>query len=351
MPFPLLVLLPVGAAAAGAALIWKGRKRKGVPDILLQLRNIPQIAEAYRRNGGEVALGRPTSPAIGVKGGKGFIQPLTGSGGYPCAIFWKKDAPRAFVVRGGFYGLYTYLTTPKERKRIGIQVKAKDRSLATGGNEGWWPIEDEQTTAMTALGVGRGAASFKQTQRFQNGFQFAWYSATERLTARIGIATVYDSKPPKALRAWYQKSWGKIAIFMINPAAGVVALTMGDLKRGLDMAIAIGTDPAVLATVGLGVILAIPTGGSSLAAAAPLVVNAVALTAARQIASEIVKEAALAIGEATGNPNVAQITGAIGQGALGGPAGIQSAMTEFAGKKGLALIKAEGTAAMKQGQA
>lgn len=144
------------------------------------MRDFPQIREAYDRNGGAPVLGRPAGPAVGVRNGRGFIQPFEGNSGQPAAIFAHVGA-QAYVVRGGFYALHNFLG-PK----IG------------------WPIKDEYEIRVKGLGINSGQVKRYQKQRFDTGVEFLLDKDTGLLKATWNMSVIYSSRPPpKTDTPWY----------------------------------------------------------------------------------------------------------------------------------------------------
>lgn len=198
------------------------------------------IKEAYDRYGAAV-LGQPIAPAIGV-GGKGFVQTFTGSGGYPAAIFMRRGAP-GYVVRGGFYDIF------RRFKAVG------------------WPLEDERRVAgqspieRQVIGIAaRQQGAWHSAQRFSRSVM-TWNPVTQNVTLKIGNLPAWNSirrKPPRRT-AWYEDAWDLTVEYGGTVAAVGTAVTL---------------IPAVIAGVGVGVILAPVTGGASLLGAGATVIAA-----------------------------------------------------------------------------
>ena len=279
-------ILVVGGASAVAAValsyaLTKPRRRPPPPaaraapkvDLTMTIVGLPEIKAAYERNGGAAVLGTPLSPAVAVKGGKGFVQPLTGTPGYPAAIFARDG--QAFVVQGGFYQLHTHF----------------------GGLKIGWPIEDEYTVVKKGIGLSQGREERYQVQHFSSRIKFQWSHTTKRLTANRDMVRLYDSNPPPKKEAWYEASWAAAALYLAYPPAGVAAIIAQNPEESKAIALAVATDPKVIGAVGVGVILAVPTGGASLAAAAPVVGNAVVGAMSEAAVTKIKSKASAALSE------------------------------------------------------
>ena len=202
--------------------------------VTMELRDLPQIREAYDRNNGASVLGQPAAPAVAIKGGRGFVQAFEGNSGQPAAIFYKVGEPAAFVVRGGFLNLYTHL----------------------GGIKLGWPLEDEYQLVVQ---VGMSQTAF-QVQRFSSGIELRWNSGNGRLLAKWNrTRTIFDSRPPPRKQAWYESTWAAAALYIAYPPAGIAAIVAQDPERAKEVAVAIATDPDVLLAVGLGVVASVAT--------------------------------------------------------------------------------------------
>jgi len=161
-----------GATVIGLALAFgrSGSTRDTRVGLSARAVSFPQIAGAHARNGGVIGLGRPTTPAILMVGGRGAIQMYAGGDGGSAAIFVLRGGP-AYVLRGGFYVAH------QSYSKIG------------------WPIEDERSCENGT----------KQCQRFTNG-EMRWNRKTGQLMVKIGRDIVFNSgRPPqkKPDRPWY----------------------------------------------------------------------------------------------------------------------------------------------------
>lgn len=219
-------LLLGGVAAGVLAYVFRDRGPRR-QQVAVRTVSLPQLTQAYQTNGGMPVLGRPTSPAAPTKDRIGYKQTFEGSGGYPAAIFVTRGGP-AYVVRGGFYSAFTNFPA------IG------------------WPLEDEHP-------IRSGPdAGIKQIQKFTNG-EMRWNRRTGQLMVKVGQAIVYDSgRPPQRKRdaPWYEDAWD----FTKSNAGTIVAVGEG-----------IALLPAAIGAVGIGVVFAPVSGGSTLLAAGGVV--------------------------------------------------------------------------------
>jgi len=275
------------------------RRAGKAPPIAIKMRvvDLPSFRTAYDRVGGESALGKPTTPAIAIEGGKGFVQGFSGGSRGPGAIYGRFGRP-AYVVSGGFYGLHTAFggtagtrMSSGRPRTIGIQTAMPFRI--------GWPLEDERTeNDPTVIGIGRDDTM--QTQRFDGGVKMVWHRSTGRAEVLWGPGyrrSMYDSNPPPPEEAWYENTWVVVAtsiiVFPICPLCGVLIYIDGTEKSAAevtDIVIAVATDPKVLVAVGIGLVLAPFTGGASLGPAAVVVAVAAAKEIAKRGVERIEKE-------------------------------------------------------------
>jgi hypothetical protein len=262
MAFPLLAL-PVLAGAG--FLIYKGVKPSGfkafesavqgnrgagTPQANRRTELTPKISspivDAVARLGNIV--GEPTAPGLNIVSSGFTVQSFKRkSDGDDQIIIHQDGARKAFLVRGGFYDLYT-------------------------GNEKWFgvPTSDEYDT----VEPGRMGTDIRvRKQDFTKG-SMKWIPGKK--SRLIGYATApmmgingkrfgparlhkfYDSSPARRQKAWYEKAWDGIT----------EEVTLGDVVFVGTM-IGLGTGTAVVCVVTLGIGCA-PAAGAFFSAAIPI---------------------------------------------------------------------------------
>lgn len=213
MALPLIPLLAGAALLGGSTLIVRRMRRD--PRIAIAAVQSEQILRKWEDLGGERGIGTPiapmyASPAFDGVALQGFKRK---SDGDRSTIY--AHAGGTFLVRGGFYGVYT-----GNEKQFGL------------------PLSDEYATKVSgAKMLGAKATIPAKQQDFQNG-KMVWLKERKRILAYVKGKLVYDSKPPKRERAWYEEIGVGDALMLTLASPTIINVGIGavvgpELQKGL----------------------------------------------------------------------------------------------------------------------